>query len=90
MDPDLFCCEQNSLLCGRRTLRSHISIGFLNLPIWANFNDPTDLSLPTYLLPTTLDQTSSIRLTQPQPQPLPKSGLAKQHWLRPSLLDWAG
>ena len=61
---------------------------FLNLPIWANFVDPTDLS------PTTLDQTSSIGWTQPHPQPQP--GLAKQHWLRlrlrlrPSLLDWAG
>ena len=24
---------------------------FLNLSVWANFVDPTDLSLPTYLLP---------------------------------------
>ena len=68
---------------------------FLNLPIWANFVDPTDLS-PTYLptTTTTLDKTSSIGWTQPHPQPQP--GLAKQHWLRlrlrlrPSLLDWAG
>ena len=60
---------------------------FLNLPIWANFVDPTDLSL-TYCLPTTLEQTSFIGWTQPHPQPQP--GLAKQHWLRPSLLDWAG
>ena len=50
---------------------------FLNLPIWANFVDPTDLSLTYYLLP--LDQTSSIEWTQPQPQPQP--GLATQHWL---------
>ena len=43
---------------------------FLNLPIWANFVDPTDLSLYYYyLLP--LDQTSSIGWTQPQPQPQP-------------------
>ena len=58
---------------------------FLNLPIWANFVDPTEMSLYLYL-----DQTSSIGWTQPHPQP--QTGLAKQHWLRlrPSLLDWAG
>ena len=53
---------------------------FLNLPIWANFVDPTDLSLYYYVLPTTtttLEQTSSIGWTQPHPQPQP--GLATQH-----------
>ena len=77
--------------------RAELGHFFLNLPIWANFVDPTDLSLYYYyllLLPTTLEQTSSIGWTQPHPQPQP--GLAKQHWLRlrlrlrPSLLDWAG
>ena len=64
---------------------------FLNLPIWANFVDPTDLSLYLLLLPT-LDQTSSIRCTQPHPQPQP--GLDKQHWLRLRalyrVLGWKG
>ena len=68
------------------------SVNFLNLPIWANFVDPTDFSLYLLVLLPTLDQTSSIEWTQPHPQPQP--GLAKQHWLRlklrPSLLDWAG
>ena len=81
---DLFSCIHIMLL-----------LLFLNLPIWANFVDPTDLSLYLLLLLLpTLDQTSSIGWTQPHPQPQP--GLAKQHWLRlrlrlrPSLLDWAG
>ena len=52
-------------------------IPFLNLPIWAIFVDPTDLSL--YLLLPTLDQTNSTGWTQPHPHPQP--GLAKQHWL---------
>ena len=39
---------------------------FLNLPIWANFVDPTDLSLYYLLLPTF--RPANIIL-QPQPQP---------------------
>ena len=51
----------------------HNLFSFLNLPIWANFVDPTDLSPYLLLLPTTtsLEQTSSIGWTQPHPQPQP-------------------
>ena len=51
-------------------------IEFLNLPIWVNLIDPTDLSLPTILPTSTLDQTSSIGWTQPHPQHLNQGGHA--------------
>ena len=41
---------------------------FLNLPIWANFVDLTDLSLYLLLLPTTFRPANIILQPQPQPQ----------------------
>ena len=42
---------------------------FLNLPVWANFYDLTDLS--TYQYQYDFRQTSYFGLTQPKPQPQP-------------------
>ena len=46
-----------------------ITFYFLNLPIWANFVDPTDLSLPTYHFRPNqfyiMDSTSSSTSTRP-------------------------
>ena len=44
---------------------------FLNLPIWANFVDPTDLSLYLPTTTTTYFRPANIIL-QPQPQPQPQ------------------
>ena len=50
-------------------LLSFIGSVFLNLPVWANFYDLTDLS--TYDDDDDFRQTSYIGLTQPKPQPKP-------------------
>ena len=48
-----------------------MNIKFLNLPVWANFYDLTDLSTYDDDDDDDFRQTSYIGLTQPKPQPKP-------------------
>ena len=55
----------------RKERHSNCICMFLNLPVWANFYDLTDLSTYQYQYQYDFRQTSYFGLTQPKPQPKP-------------------